>query len=82
ASFEGFGDSTLNLVLRCYLPNLDHRLKAITELHAAIHERFAAEGIEIAFPQRDLHLRTLPPGVVLGAVSQEAAAEQSAEPVR
>jgi len=82
ASFEGFGDSTLNLVLRCYLLNLDHRLKAITELHAAIHERFAAEGLEIAFPQRDLHLRTLPPGVVLGAVSQEAATEQSAEPVR
>ena len=68
ASFEGFGDSTLNLVLRCYLPNLDHRLKAITELHAAIHDRFAAEGIAIAFPQRDLHLRTLPPGVVLNTV--------------
>jgi potassium efflux system protein len=64
ASFEGFGDSTLNLVLRCYLPNLDHRLKAVTELHAAIHDRFAAEGIEIAFPQRDLHLRTLPPGFI------------------
>lgn len=81
ASFEGFGDSTLNLVLRCYLPNLDHRLKAITELHAAIHDRFAAEGVEIAFPQRDLHLRTLPPGVVPAVISQEASADQSAEPV-
>ena len=69
ASFEGFGDSTLNLVLRCYLPNLDHRLKAITELHAAIHDRFAAEGIEIAFPQRDLHLRTLPPGFISSNLS-------------
>lgn len=79
ASFEGFGDSTLNLVLRCYLPNLDHRLKAITELHAAIHDRFASEGISIAFPQRDLHLRTLPPGVVLNSVPQEAATEQPVE---
>ncbi|MGV2341487.1 MAG UNVERIFIED_CONTAM: hypothetical protein LVR18_48460 [Planctomycetaceae bacterium] len=70
-------------MLRCYLPNLDHRLKAITELHAAIHERFAAEGLEIAFPQRDLaSAYAAPAGVVLGAVSQEAAAEQSAEPVR
>ncbi len=65
-SFEGFGDSSLNLVLRCYLPNLDHRLKVVTELHAAIHERFTAEGIDIAFPQRDLHIRSLPAGLVPG----------------
>ncbi|MFO0536625.1 MAG: mechanosensitive ion channel domain-containing protein [Planctomyces sp.] len=77
ASFEGFGDSTLNLVLRCYLPTLDHRLKAITELHAAIHDRFAAEGLAIAFPQRDLHLRTLPPGVVLNTVPLAGPAEDS-----
>ena len=82
ASFEGFGDSTLNLVLRCYLPNLDHRLKAITELHAAIHDRFAAEGISIAFPQRDLHLRTLPPGLVPATVPQAIAVESSADPER
>jgi potassium efflux system protein len=33
-------------------------LKTITELHAEIDKRFAAAGIEIAFPQRDLHLRS------------------------
>jgi len=33
-------------------------LKTITELHAEIDGRFAAAGIEIAFPQRDLHLRS------------------------
>lgn len=61
-TFEGFGDSTLNLVVRCYLKTLDVRLKTIHELHTEINERFTAEGIEIAFPQRDLHIRSLPQG--------------------
>ena len=60
-SFEGFGDSTLDLVLRCYLPTMDNRLKTITELHSEIDRRFAEAGIEIAFPQRDLHLRSVDP---------------------
>lgn len=56
ATFEGFGDSTLNLVLRCYLPNLENRLAVVHELHSRIAQEFAREGLEIAFPQRDLHL--------------------------
>ncbi len=59
--FDGFGDSTLNFVIRCYLPNLDNRLEVVHRLHSTIHSRFGAEGIEIAFPQRDLHLRSVPP---------------------
>lgn len=61
-TFEGFGDSTLNLVLRCYLANLDGRLTVIHEMHTMINDRFKAAGIEIAFPQRDLHVRSLPEG--------------------
>ncbi len=60
-SFEEFGDSTLNLVLRCYLPNYDNRLKVITELHLDIDRRFRESNLEISFPQRDLHIRSLPP---------------------
>jgi len=41
----------------CPLPHLDNRLAVITELHTAINKRFKEAGIEIAFPQRDLHLR-------------------------
>jgi len=55
-TFEGFGDSTLNLVLRCYLPDLDNRLAVMTDLHQTIDRDFAAAGIVIAFPQRDLNL--------------------------
>jgi potassium efflux system protein len=58
ATFEQFADSSLNLVLRAYLPDLESRLKTITELHSEIDRRFRAAGIEIAFPQLDLHLHT------------------------
>ena len=61
ATFEGFDDSTLRLVLRCYLPNLDNRLSVITELHTAIDRAYSDAGIEISFPQQDIHVRTSPP---------------------
>jgi potassium efflux system protein len=56
ASFEGFGDNSLNLALRCYMPNLDGRIGVVTELHTAIDKAFSEAGIEISFPQRDVHL--------------------------
>lgn len=58
ATFEQFADSSLNLILRAYLPDLDNRLTTISELHSEIDKRFAAAGIEIPFPQQDLHLRS------------------------
>lgn len=77
-TFEGFGDSCLNLVLRCYLPNLDHRLNVISQLHVTIERRFRDAGIEIAFPQRDLHIRSLPPQFRAAASVTAAAAGQGA----
>lgn len=59
-TFEGFGDNTLNLVLRAYLSTLDNRLSTLHELHEQIYIAFNDAGIEIAFPQRDLHLRSVP----------------------
>ncbi|MBW3541348.1 MAG: mechanosensitive ion channel [Planctomycetes bacterium] len=57
ANFDGFGDSTLNFVLRAYVSSMERWLDTVHELHTAIHDRFAQEGIEIAFPQRDLRIR-------------------------
>ena len=57
-TFEEFGDSSLNFVVRCYLPKLDNRLMTIHELHMAIDQEFRKAEIEIAFPQRDVHIRT------------------------
>ena len=59
-TFEEFGDSSLNFVLRCYLPKLDNRLATIHELHESINDRFGEVGIEIPFPQRDLNVRQVP----------------------
>jgi potassium efflux system protein len=58
ATFEQFGDSALTLILRCYVPDLDYRLRTISELHTEIDHRFAEAGIEIAFPQQDIHIRS------------------------
>jgi potassium efflux system protein len=58
--FEAFADSSLTLTLRAYLSNLENRLPVIHELHTAIDRAFRQANIEIAYPQRDLHLRTVP----------------------
>jgi len=60
ATFEGFGDSCLCLILRAYLPSLDNRLSVISELHRNIDLAFRQADIEIAFPQMDLHVRNMP----------------------
>jgi potassium efflux system protein len=57
-TFEEFGDSTLNLVLRAYV-SIEVRLSTRNQLNNAILEQFREAGIEIAYPQRDLHLRTV-----------------------
>jgi potassium-dependent mechanosensitive channel len=59
-TFEEFGDSALTM--RLYLGSLDRRLDVINDIHTAIHERFRAAGIEIAFPQIDVRFRGPPPG--------------------
>ncbi|WP_295451801.1 mechanosensitive ion channel domain-containing protein [uncultured Thiodictyon sp.] len=56
--FEDFGDSAL--IFRVYVwidfgAQDDYRA-VVTELRHTISERFAQEGHEIAFPQRDVHL--------------------------
>ena len=57
ASFDEFGGSSLNLTLRCFLPDLTNRISTITELNRAIDLAFREHNIEIPFPQMDLHVR-------------------------
>ncbi len=58
ALFVGFGDSTLNFELRVFLEHFDHFINARSNLHTRVIERFRELGIEIAFPQLDLHVRS------------------------
>jgi len=56
--FTEFGDSSLEFTLHAYLPQLSDRLPTIDEIHRAVFNALREHGIEIPFPQRDLHIRT------------------------
>jgi potassium-dependent mechanosensitive channel len=62
--FVGFGDNSLDFEVRVWVSELRHRLEVQSVLLEEVDTRFRAEGIEIPFPQRDLHLRSLDPEVV------------------
>ncbi|KAA1262281.1 Miniconductance mechanosensitive channel MscM precursor [Rubripirellula obstinata] len=54
-NFETFGDSSLNFVVRFFLPKLDNRIEVTHQVNTAIAEAFAKADISIPFPQRDVH---------------------------
>lgn len=58
--FRQFGSSSLDFELRCFINQIDERLGTISDLNFEIFRAFRREGIEIPFPQRDLHLRSWP----------------------
>jgi potassium efflux system protein len=60
-TFDSFGDNSLLLTLRCYLPSLERRLVTASEMRNTINDRYNEAGIVIAFPQRDVHLNGLGP---------------------
>jgi len=60
ALFLSFGDSALNFELRVWISEfMDSTGEVQNELNHAINARFAEAGIEIPFPQQDLHLRSV-----------------------
>ena len=59
--FRGFGDSSLNFELRCFIKAIERRLDTLSDLNFAINRALAEAGISIPFPQRDLHLRSADP---------------------
>jgi potassium efflux system protein len=54
-TFDQFGDSSLNFTLR-FWSKLSSWLQVRSELNTQIAREFENHGIEIPFPQRDLHL--------------------------
>lgn len=58
--FTGFGDSSLDFELRVWTATrVITPRKFASELYFAIFEALRHEGIEIPFPQRDLHVRSV-----------------------
>jgi potassium efflux system protein len=64
--FAGFGSSSLDFEVRVWLPEVSLRLPTQSELRTDIDRRFRTAGIEIPFPQRDLHLRSVDEKVARG----------------
>jgi len=60
-TFDSFDDNSLTIVLRCFIGSMDYWRQTTSELHLAINQKFEEAGIVIAFPQRDLHLKTSTP---------------------
>ena len=57
--FVAFGDSSLNFELVAWSDEMSHRPRRYrSDLNFAIDKKFREAGIEIPFPQRDLHIRS------------------------
>jgi small-conductance mechanosensitive channel len=54
----GFGDSAWNMQLRCWIGTPKIYWRSISEINFAIVRKFRENGVEIPFPQRDLHVRS------------------------
>ncbi|EMI21719.1 membrane protein containing Mechanosensitive ion channel MscS domain protein [Rhodopirellula maiorica SM1] len=57
--FKGFAESTLDIRLHVFIPKRDVYTVVLNELNSAIVNELRRSGIEIAFPQRDLHIKSV-----------------------
>ncbi|WP_419194442.1 mechanosensitive ion channel domain-containing protein [Novipirellula herctigrandis] len=57
--FSKFSDSTLDFELRVFTNGMTNFRRLRHDLHIAIDDVFRQHKIEIAFPQRDLHVRSI-----------------------
>ncbi len=58
--FRLFGESSLDFELLGWIADPANRGRLQHELNCAIYRAFIEQKIEIPFPQRDLHVRTVP----------------------
>jgi small-conductance mechanosensitive channel len=57
ALFQGFGDSSLDFVVRFWTAEFDRWSQVSSDVRASIYDAVRNAGIEIPFPQRDLRVR-------------------------
>jgi potassium efflux system protein len=56
---ESFGESSLNFTIRFFVSELANRLPATHDLHIRLEKGLRENKIEIPFPQRDIHIRSV-----------------------
>ncbi|MGR9050594.1 mechanosensitive ion channel family protein [Halobacillus faecis] len=65
-NFKGFGDSSLDFELFLWISDPKEVIRMKSELNFSIYEQLNENGIEIPFPQRDLHIKSAPPSLLKG----------------
>jgi potassium efflux system protein len=71
AVLDKFGDSTLDFELRLFVAGLEEFAEIRHDLNVRIDQLFRDAGIEMAFPQRDVHVRSIEPA--MGVLPQSTA---------
>lgn len=74
--FTLFGESSLDFELRGFVTTPQHYRTIAHSLNMEIDRVFREHDIEIAFPQRDLHLRSVKPGLLATAAEKAALAPE------
>ena len=62
--FSGFGQNALEFSVRAWTDNYDDAVFVRSAMAVAIHDALREAGIEIPFPQRDLHIRSVDPAIL------------------
>jgi small-conductance mechanosensitive channel len=73
--FKGFGASSLDFSIRAWTDNFGDWVTIRTEMTARVYEALAKEGIEIPYPQQDIHIRS-----VSAEIGQQFAAATPPQP--
>ncbi len=55
--FQDFGESSLDFELRFFIAQADEVFRVASDIRFAIDNAFREHGVEIPFPQRDIHIR-------------------------
>jgi len=62
--FLSLGESSLDFRVTAHVRELGDRMPVTHELHKKFYKNLEAHGIEIPFPQRDLHIRSIAGGIM------------------
>jgi potassium efflux system protein len=69
--FKSFGDNSLEFELRVYIAGIDNYVPVWHGINCTIDSEFRKAGIEIAFPQRDLHIRSIDSRIPVNTIKPE-----------
>jgi small-conductance mechanosensitive channel len=81
ARLTGFGDNSVDLDLRIWINDAQHGVVNVqSEVLLKVWDLFKEHGVAMPYPQRDIHIKELPPGWPGPPESSPGSAPANAEP--